>query len=89
MEKTKIHLATVSILLKDRTDQAPKINQILTEHGNLIISRLGVNVQRRCVEHCTAIITIVVEASSKEIRDLTEKLDGYYGVVAKSNILTN
>ncbi len=85
----KIYLATISILLKDRTDQAPRINQILTEHSQIIISRLGTNVQRRCIEHCTAIITIVVEGSAKEISNLTKKIDGYYGIVAKSNILTS
>ena len=85
----KKHLATISILLKDRKDRAPLVNEILTNHGHLIISRLGVNVQRYCMEHCTAIITIVVEATAKEISTLTEEIDKLYGIVAKNNTLTN
>lgn len=85
----KRHLATVSILLKDRKDQAPLVNKILTDHGQLIIARLGVNVQRYCVEHCTAIITVVVEGTAKEISALTTELDEVYGIVAKANTLTD
>ncbi len=85
----KKHLATVSILLKDRKDQAPLVNEILTNHGHLIIARLGVNVQRYCVKHCTAIITVVVEGTAREISAFTKELDELYGIVAKDNILTN
>ncbi|MBT3355779.1 CopG family transcriptional regulator [bacterium] len=86
--RIKRHLATISILLKDRTNQAPLVNQILTDHGRLIVARLGVNVQRRCIEHCTAIVTIIIDGTAKEISALRKKLDESYGVVAKSNILT-
>lgn len=85
----KRHLGTISILVKDRHSQAPDINQILTDHGNIILARLGLNVQPRCIDHCKAMITIVVEGSSKEISELTKKLDEIYGIVAKSNILTD
>ena len=88
MKMDKKHLATISVLVKDREVNSPELNQILTDHGHLILARLGVNVQRHCVEHCTGLITIVVEATVEEIRDLTEKMDGLYGVVAKKNVLT-
>ena len=85
----KKHLATISILVKDRQSHSPDLNQILTDHGHLILARLGVNVQRHCIEHCTGLITIVLEATADEINQLTEKLDGLYGVVAKKNVLTD
>ena len=90
MEKNmnKHHLATITILVKDRHAQAPDVNKILTAHGNMIIARLGVNVQKHCFEHCTAMITIVVEETVKEINALTEKLDEIYGIVAKASIMT-
>ena len=84
----KKHLATISILVKDRQANSPELNQVLTDNGHLILARLGVNVQRHCIEHCTALITIVVEATAAEISQLTEKLDGLYGIVAKKNVLT-
>lgn len=85
----KRHLATISILLKDRVNQAVLVNQLLTDHGELIIARLGVNVQRHCVEHYVAIITIVVDGTTHEISTFQKQLDEIYGVVAKLNILTN
>ncbi len=88
-KQPKKHLATISILLKDREDQAPLVNKVLTDNGHLIIARLGVNVQRYCVEHCKAIITIVVEGTAKEISIFNTELDEIYGVVAKTNTLTN
>lgn len=84
----KKHLATISILVKDREAHSPELNQILTDNGHLILARLGVNVQRHCIEHCTALITVAVEATTEEINQLTEKLDALYGIVAKKNVLT-
>jgi metal-responsive CopG/Arc/MetJ family transcriptional regulator len=83
-KKTKMHLATITILVKDRQTQAPEVNRILTENGHLILARLGVNVQRYCVEHCTALITIVMEAEAREINRVTKELNDLYGIVAKN-----
>lgn len=84
----KKHLATISILVKDREAHSPELNQLLTDNGHLILARLGVNVQRHCIEHCTGLIAIVVEATAEEISQLTDQLDQLYGVVAKKNVLT-
>ncbi len=85
---SKKHLATISILVKDRHAQAPDVNKILTDRGNLVMSRLGINVQQHCIENCTAIIVVVVEGSTKEIDLLVKDLDGIYGIIAKKNVLT-
>ena len=85
----KIHLGTITILVKDRQVHAKEMNQMLTDHGHIIMARLGVNVQKSCVEHCTGMISIAVEGTAKEINDLTEKLDKLYGIVAKANIMTD
>lgn len=88
----KKHLATVSILVKDRHSQAANVNQILTDHGDLILSRLGVNL---CAAHikefknCSALITVIAHGAKKEVDALTDQLDKIYGIVAKSNFLTN
>ncbi len=84
----KKHLATISILVKDRQSHAKDVQQILTDNGHLIIARLGVNVRRSCVEHCTGIITVAVEGTAKEINDLTIKLNKLYGIAAKSCLMT-
>ncbi len=85
----KKQLATITILIKDRQMHASDVNKMLGEFGHHVMARLGVNVQRSCVENCTGLITVAVEATSKEIKDLTKKLDELYGIVAKSNIMTD
>ena len=83
------HLATISILIKDRQSHAEDVNKMLTENGHIILARLGLNVQKACIEHCTGFITIMVEGGLKEIKDLAKKIDGLYGIVAKANIMTD
>ena len=85
---SKKHLGAVTILVKDRKMHSGDVQKILTDNGNIIMSRLGVNVQRSCVEHCTGMITVVVEGTAKQINDLTKEIDSLYGVVAKNNIMT-
>jgi len=84
----KKHLATISILIEDRQTNAGKMQQLLTDHGHLIMARLGVNVQPACVAHCTGLISVAVKGTAKEINDLTKKLNRLYGIVAKNNIMT-
>ena len=85
---SKKHLATITILIKDRQMHSKSVNEMLTENGHLIMARLGVNVQRSCVENCTGMVTVAVKGTTKEINDLTKKLDELYGIVAKANIMT-
>ena len=68
---------------------AGEVQKILTDNGHLVMARLGVNVQRACVENCTGFIAVAVEGTAKEIRDLTKKLDSLYGIVAKACIVTD
>jgi metal-responsive CopG/Arc/MetJ family transcriptional regulator len=90
MEKIeKKHLGTISILVKNRQAHAKEVQDILTENGHLIMARLGVNVQRSCVENCTGFITVAVEGTSAEIKGLADKIDSLYGIVSKYNILTD
>lgn len=79
-----MHLATIAILVKDREKHSPEVNRILTENGHLILARLGVNIQRHCIAHCTAMITVTLEASAKDITRVTKELDQLYGITAKS-----
>ncbi len=85
----KKHLATITILVKDRQMHAEDVNRLLTENGRLIIARLGINVQRSCVANCTGMITIAIRGTVKQINDLTRKLNKLYGIVAKANIMTD
>ncbi|PLX28043.1 hypothetical protein C0583_02320 [Candidatus Parcubacteria bacterium] len=85
----RIHLATISILIKDRQTHSGDVNDILSKHGKIIMARLGVNVQRSCVAYCTGMITVACEGRIKEIKALTKELNDLYGIVAKVNIMTD
>ena len=84
----KQHLAVISILVEDRQTNAAKMNQLLTDHGHLVLARLGVNVQPMCIEHCTGLLAIAVKGDLAEIKELTKKLNDLYGIVAKLNVMS-
>ncbi len=86
--KIKKRLATITILIKDRQSCSQDVQKILTDNGHLIMARFGVNLQRNCIKNCTGMITIAVDGTAKEIKVLTKKLDSFYGIVAKSSIMT-
>lgn len=86
-EGRKTHIATVSILVKEREMRAPEVNRILTEHADRIIARLGVNLDRLETDRYSGLIDVVVLGSSEEIRSLTDALDGLYGIVARASVL--
>lgn len=81
-------MGTITILVKDRQTHAGDVQKLLTDHGHIIMARMGVNVQKSCVEHCTGLVAVAVEGTMKEIEDLTAALDGLYGIVAKSCVVT-
>ncbi len=83
----KKHLATITILIKDRHAHSVDVQRILTENGNIILGRMGINPSRSCIEHCTGILTLIVEAPVKEIKMLPKELDPFYGPVAKTQIM--
>lgn len=84
----KKYLATISILIKDRQTNAGKMQDLLTNNGHIIMARMGVNVQRACVSNCTGLLCLAVEGTNKQIKELTKKLNGLYGITAAANIMT-
>lgn len=85
----KRHLATITILLKDRQSQAFDLQKLLTDNGHIIMARLGVNVQPKCIETCTGMIVLALDGGLKEIKALAKQIDKIYGVVAKLSVMTD
>lgn len=85
---SKKQLGTITILIKDRQANVARVNKLLTDNGHLIMSRMGVNVARSCVAHCTGMITLALEATASDINSLTKKLNNLYGITAKASIMT-
>jgi len=67
-------LGTITIFTSDRQASSADMNRIMTENGHLIMSRLGVNVQKSCVSNCPGLIILAVEGEDQKVFALEEKL---------------
>ena len=77
MEETKVIL----ILIDKRTDAAPKVQEILTENGCIIKTRLGVHETTTCADE--GLIFLNVVGSDEDVNELLEELNNVNRVNAK------
>ena len=68
-------LVSISILSTNRQETSARLNQVLTDNGHLIMSRLGVNVQKNCTEHCPGMIVLVLKGEIEKIKKFIEELE--------------
>lgn len=73
-------LGIVGIVIEDRKENAPKVNAILTEYGDLIIGRMGIPSKEKNL----SIISLIVEITNDEFGALTGKLGAIKGVTVCS-----
>jgi putative iron-only hydrogenase system regulator len=73
-------IGTVSIIVTDRVAQAAGVNDLLTEHGKIIIGRMGLPYAPKGIH----IISLIIHGSTDEIGALTGKLGSLEGVEVKS-----
>jgi len=72
-------LGVVGIVIEERQVVA-KVNQILSEHADLIIGRMGLPHQARDV----SVISLIVDGSTDRVGSLTGKLGNIPQVTVKS-----
>ncbi|PIT94562.1 hypothetical protein COT98_02965 [Candidatus Falkowbacteria bacterium CG10_big_fil_rev_8_21_14_0_10_39_9] len=80
-------LGTISILTSNRQGNSLAMNQLLTTYGHHIIARLGVNVNRQCVEACPGLITLTLDTTQEIITELTAKLNAIADIKASMVIM--
>lgn len=68
-------LASITILTTNRQQNSSEINRLLTENGHLIISRMGVNVQKACTENCPGMILLALKGEESKILNMLESLN--------------
>ncbi len=73
MEK---RLGVIGIVIEDRKAMAARVNQILSQHGEIIVGRMGVPYKDRQV----AVIALIVDGSTDELGSLTGKLGMMKGI---------
>lgn len=76
-------VGTVSILVKERTC-IQQVNQILSEHHDIIMGRIGFPYHDKSLH----VISVIIEGSSCDIEGLSAKLDKLDNVCTKSVTLT-
>ncbi len=76
MEK---RIGTITILIRNR-EVSPSVNQILSEHADIILCRQGLPFHDRPV----AVISLIVEGTSNAINALTGPLGRLPGVTSKA-----
>ncbi len=77
MEK---RLGFVGIIIENRKQAAPAVNDVLTAFGDSIIGRMGIP----HVKGDQSVIALIVDASTDQVGSLTGKLGTIEGVSVKS-----
>ena len=67
-------VAGLVILTNNREESSIEINRILSKNAKLIMSRMGVNVQKSCTSHCPGLIMLAVKADNDSINNLYNEL---------------
>lgn len=63
-------LGVIGIVIEDRQQSAAKVNELLSQFGDLIVGRIGIPHRERGV----SVIGLIVEASTDQLGALTGKL---------------
>ena len=77
---SKKRVGVVGIVVHDRKDRAPRVNEILTQYGDIIVGRMGIPYAERGVN----VISLIVDGAISEIGAMTGKLGMIEGVTVRS-----
>ncbi|MBN2728640.1 MAG: hypothetical protein JXR53_05400 [Bacteroidales bacterium] len=72
-------LGVIIILVNDR-QQVPRINTLLGEHGDIILSRQGLNISEDNVQ----LISLFIKSDANTINSLTGKMGRLHGVKVRT-----
>lgn len=76
-------IGVVGILVLDREGAAGRVNEILSEHGGIIVARTGIPYRERGV----AVMSVIIDATVAEVGSMTGKLGMVSGVRVKSLLM--
>ncbi len=76
-ENTRI--AIIGIIISERKDAAKKVNDILSNYGDIIVGRMGLPYKDRGI----SVLSIIVDGSNDQIGAISGKLGNISGVKAK------
>jgi len=85
MTESQKRLGFVGIIIDNREKCAGIVNDVLSEHAELILARTGLP----NAKGTTSVITLVIDATTDEVGVLTGKLGRINGVSVKSGLAKN
>lgn len=83
MEERSRRIGVVSVIIHNRRESAMKVNEILTQHGQVIIGRMGMPYEPKGIN----IIALIINGTTDDIGALTGKL-GLLADVEVKSVLT-
>ena len=83
MESRPKRMGTISIIVEKREAQAKLVNDLLSEHADIILARMGLPFKDRGV----SVIALIIEATTDEVGALTGKLGRLEHVRVKSSLI--
>ena len=82
-------IATISVLIANRAAHSVEVQKVLSDFGEIIISRTGLNLMHSQWKKAKAgLVVLVVEGELEKIDKLQERLDNVAEVDAKYCLLT-
>lgn len=85
MNKNQKRLGFVGIIIEERKMCSGVVNDVLSQFSELIIARTGLpNIKGN-----TSVITLVIDATTDELGEITGKLGNIPGVSVKSGLAKN
>ena len=73
-------IGVVGLVVEDRMTAAPKVNQILSDYGDIIVGRMGVPYRDRGI----SVIALIVDGDTDAIGAMTGKLGAVPSVKVKT-----
>ncbi len=73
-------LGVVAVFVENRLDIAPRVNEILSQYGRILVGRMGIPYKERNL----SVIAVIVDGSNDDIGALTGKLGAIPGVSVKA-----
>lgn len=75
-------VGVIGIIIENRERLAPRVNELLTQYGDIIVGRMGIPYHERGFH----VIALTVDGTIDQIGALTGKLGMIEGVTVKSAI---
>ncbi|HHY47544.1 MAG TPA: CopG family transcriptional regulator [Firmicutes bacterium] len=73
-------IAVVGVIISNREKAAPRVNEVLGLHADIIVGRMGIPYRERDI----AVIALIVDGTTDDIGSLTGKLGSIEGVRVRS-----